>query len=472
MKSIILSATLVLVLLVGCVTCASIPVENSIKSKVITYTSDESKFPNPERGFYKYTSCDLGTGNGVLSESTLKGYRNNNFSLIMRYCYLKSFKNAPISAKALTDFDNDMATVRKSGFKCVLRFAYSESETEPDAPLNIIIQHLDQLKPYIEKNADVIAVLQAGFIGSWGEWYYTTNGLNTSGNRSLVLKKLLETLPARRMVQVRTPAYKTEFFQRTTPLKQDEAFNMQSLARVGFHNDCFLASTTDYGTYTDVTADKAYLNKECLYVPIGGETCPPDGVSPADATKAQADMRYLRWSYLNEDYYHGVNDQWIVQGGMDNILRELGYRFQLISGEYTEKVAPGNTFSARIILKNLGYASLYNPRFVELILKNTQSNQLYKVKLAEEPRLWKPLVENEVLAEIGIPNDMLSGEYELYMNLPDPEESLYTNPDYSIRLANKDVWEEATGYNKLGVIVQVAPGNKTTIYTGNLTFKQ
>lgn len=472
MKKIIISTTLVLILFVGCVTCSSKSIENLSDSKAITYISDESKFPNPERGFYKYSACDLGTGNGVLSESTLKSYRSNNISLIMRYCYLKSFKNAPISENALTDFDNDMATLRKSGLKCVLRFAYSESETESDAPLNIILQHLDQLKPYLEKNADVIAVLQAGFIGSWGEWYYTTNGLNTSGNRYLVLKKLLETLPVRRMVQVRTPAYKTEFFQRTTPLTQAEAFSMQNIARVGFHNDCFLASSTDYGTYTDVDNDKAYLNKECLYVPIGGETCPPDGVSPADATKAQNDMRYLRWSYLNEDYYHGVNDQWIIQGGMDNIIRELGYRFQLISGEYTEKVAQGNTFTARIILKNLGYASLFNPRLVELILKNIQSNEIYKVRLDVEPRLWKPLVESVIEATIGIPQDMPNGQYKLYLNLPDPEVTLYANPDYSIRLANKDVWEDTTGYNKLGIDVQIAPENKTTIYSGDLTFKK
>jgi len=44
---------------------------------------------------------------------------------------------------------------------------------------------------------------------------------------------------------------------------------------------------------------------------------------------------------------------------------------------------------------------------------------------------------------------MPNGAYELYLNLPDPEESLYSNPAYSVRLANKDVWEAATGYNSL-----------------------
>jgi len=157
---------------------------------------------------------------------------------------------------------------------------------------------------------------------------------------------------------------------------------------------------------------------------------------------------------------------------MNNIIRELGYRFELLSAEYSEKVAQGDSFTARIILKNLGYASLYNPRLVELVLKNGESGEIYKVKLDIEARLWKPLVENEIEAEIGIPKEMPNGEYELYLNLADPEQTLYANPAYSVRLANKDVWEASTGYNKLNVKVQVAPENKTANYEGTLVFKK
>jgi len=330
MKINIVLTALALILTVGCITCSKKTINEPTTKDllVVAYKPDSYIFPNPERGFYKYSDCNLGTGTGFLSAATLKSYRDKNISLIFRYFYLKNFKDMPLSQQALNDFETDMNTIRQSGMKCVLRFAYSGSEKEPDAPLSTILGHLEQLKPYLERNADVIAVLQAGFIGSWGEWYYTTNGLNNSGNRYMVLNKLLESMPARRMVVVRTPEYKREFFQRSTNLKQEEAFTQVNIARVGFHNDCFLASPTDYGTYNNVEVDKAYLNKECLYVPIGGETCPPDGVSAANATKAQADMRYLRWSYLNEDYYRGVNDQWITQGGMDNNNEELGVRYQ------------------------------------------------------------------------------------------------------------------------------------------------
>jgi hypothetical protein len=421
----------------------------------VEYKSSGDKFPNPERGFYKYSDCNLGVGAGMLSENTLRKYRENNISLLFRYFYLKNFRNTPLSGNALDDFDKDMATLRLSGMKCILRFAYSDSADEPDAPLTTVLQHLDQLKPYLEKNADVIAVMQAGFIGAWGEWYYSSNGLNTSGARYLTLNKILETLPANRMVQVRTPAYKKEFFQRSEPINSDEAFSKQNIARVGHHNDCFLAGTTDYGTYQDVEADKAYLNSDCMYVPIGGETCPPDGIEPADGLKAYSEMRFLHFSFLNDDYYRNVNNLWIADGYMDKIIKELGYRFELISGKYPAEVVSGNQISASIIIKNTGFASLFNERPVELILKNIESNAVYKIGLDVEPRLWKPDVETEINIAAAIPKNMPEGKYSLYLNLPDASETLRSNPDYSIRLANENVWEAATGYNDLYMTIEV-----------------
>jgi len=457
----------------GSTACTKKPVVEPVELTVVNYTPDDAKFANPERGFSKYTECNLGTGSGSLNELTLKQYRiNDNITLIYRIVYLKNFRSTPLSIVALADLDEDFETMRNAGIKCLLRFAYSSNETEPDAPFSIISQHLDQLKPYLEKNADVIAVMQAGFIGAWGEGYYSSSGLNSSGGRYQVYNKILEALPVNRMIEVRTPAYKREFVQRSANITSEEAFTALDVARIGFHNDCFLASSNDYGTYENVTVDKAYLNKECLYVPMGGETCPPSGVAPADGAKAQTEMRYLRWSHLNQDYYHGVNDLWKVDFSMDNIIRELGYRFQLLSGEYTGEVGQGGSFKARIILKNLGYAPLYNPRMVELVLKSTESAETYKVNLGIEPRLWKPTLESAIDTVVGIPQDMPVGEYELLLNLPDPEVTLYNKPEYSIRLANQNVWDETTGYNKLNLNIQIGTAVKGDEYSGTLFFEK
>lgn len=463
--------------LLGLITLSSCkpkePVNPKIETVNVVYNPTDAKFPNPERGFYKYSRIDLTTGTGALSQPQLTSYRQNNITLLGRMIYMKKFKNSPLSQAALDEIERDFITARNSGVKLIVRFAYSESQSEPDAPLNIVLQHLDQLKPVLTKNADVIATVQAGLIGAWGEWYYTSNGLNTAGARYEVIKKLLEVVPKSRTIQLRTPAYKQQYFQRANPLSFEEAFKETDISRVGHHNDCFLASTTDYGTYFNPTADKAYLNKECLFVPIGGETCPPDGVDPATSTKAQTDMRFLRWTYLNEDYYRPVNDSWIAQGGMDNILRELGYRFQLSSGEYTNKVKPGGIFNGRIIIKNLGYAPLFNARLVELILKNKQNSEKYKLTLNEiEARFWQPLADNEIIANAGIPQNIPEGNYDLYLNLPAPESTIYSNPLFSIRLANENVWEGSTGYNNLNVEINISSNNNSDNYSGSNIFEK
>lgn len=443
-----------------------------MESITITYQPTNEIFANPERGFYKYSLIELGSGRGALSQSQISGYRNTGISLVMRYFYLKDFKDKALSAEVLNEIDTDFETARRAGIKLIPRFSYSQSQNEPDAPLAIILQHLDQLKPVLTKNADVIATVQAGLIGSWGEWYYTTNNLNNAGARHEVIKKLLETVPASRTIQVRTPAYKQEYFKRNTPLSFEEAFSGSEISRVGHHNDCFLASPTDYGTYINPDQDKAYLHQEGLFVPIGGETCPPDGVEPATSTKAQNEMRYLRWTYLNEDYYRGVNDTWIVQGGMDNIKRELGYRFELTSGEYSNKVKPSGLFISRILIKNLGYAPLYNPRLVELILQNSQTGEKFMVQVDVEPRFWQPLQTNVIETEAGLPANMPEGDYKLYLHLPDPEPTLYGKPAFSVRLANENVWEAPTGYNNLNVEINISSENNSKDYSGNIIFKK
>ncbi|MDR0507009.1 MAG: DUF4832 domain-containing protein [Dysgonamonadaceae bacterium] len=475
MKQIILT----LILLTACIsftTCTQKIPESTSGEKItsVTYEPSDAKFPNPERGFYKYSDCNLGTGANRLNESSLRLYRDNNITLLFRYFYLKNFKNSDLSEQALSEFDTDMATIRRAGMKCVLRFAYSSSETEPDAPLAIIKKHLDQLKPYLEKNVDVIYVMQAGFIGAWGEWYYTTNNLYNAGARYEVINKILQTLPANRYVQLRTPAYKKEFTQRQTPLKPEEAFSGVPVARIAHHNDCFLASENDYGTYNpgNIEGEKDYLNKDCLFVPIGGETCPPDGISPADGLKAYTEMSRLHFSFLNDDYYNPVNSLWKAGNYMDKIIKELGYRFQLYSAECTAEASQGSEFNVRIILKNIGFAPLYNERKVELILKNAQTNVEYVAKLDIDPRSWRPNIENALEAKIGIPQNIPNGDYRLYLNLPDAAATLHNNPDYSVRLANNEVWDAATGYNNLLLTVAVKTGSGMSAYTGNVFFKQ
>ncbi|MEU7827831.1 DUF4832 domain-containing protein [Nonomuraea sp. NPDC049129] len=48
---------------------------------------------------------------------------------------------------------------------------------------------------------------------------------------------------------------------------------------------------------------------------------------------------------------------------------------------------------------------------------------------------------------VTLPSGMSAGTYALLLDLPDPQ--LSSRPEYSIRLANENVWEATNGFNSL-----------------------
>ncbi|HMR16565.1 MAG TPA: DUF4874 domain-containing protein, partial [Mariniflexile sp.] len=276
--------------------------DNSVNE--ITYQASSSVISNPERGFmHSWSVASEGT---PLNLVTLQSLKNENVTIILRLYNLAAFKNSNLSETQLNLIKTDFERLRTAGIKCVLRFAYNENQNDSDAPLSVIESHLNQLKPIFADNADVIAFVQAGFIGSWGEWYYTTNNLTTLANKKAVVNKLLEVLPKEIKIQLRTPVYKQEIFNSATPMDAVVGYGTSDIARVGFHNDCFLASADDYGTYQNIASEKNYISKEALYVPTGGETCPPSGIPTPSCLTAENEMSLLKWTYLNLDYYGPV----------------------------------------------------------------------------------------------------------------------------------------------------------------------
>jgi hypothetical protein len=411
----------------------------------LTYEQSTQIFPNPERGFIHHLEA-VSEGEG-LDLIHLKSLRNENVSMILRMYYLEKFKNLPLSVAQLTLFNDDMAKLREAGIKCVLRFAYTADMAGTDASLTIVEQHLDQLKPFFEANKDVIAFVQAGFIGAWGEWHNSSNGLATIENERIVLYKLLSVLPTEILVQVRTPGVKQQIFNTTLPIESTIAYTDDKRSRVGHHNDCFLAGGTDYGTYINITADKDYISKEALYVPTGGETCPPEDVYP-DCSTGQTEMKLLKWTFLNLDWYQPVINVWKNSWCYDEFQRNLGYRLCLMNTKLPKEVALNKPFNVEITLTNKGYAPLYNFKITNLVLKDKTSGNIYSIELLADIRKCKPnglFTIDENVDITGIPQ----GEYDLYLNITDRAENLKDRVEYKVRLANTNIWEETLGMNNL-----------------------
>lgn len=238
-------------------------------------------------------------------------------------------------------------------------------------------------------------------------------------------------------------------------IPSDEAFNESARARIGLHNDCFLSGVNDVGTYIDIEGEKKYLSNEGLYVPMGGETCLPRDVAPADCEKARSEMRYLRWSYLNRSYYQEVLDRWEKEGCIDEFSRYMGYRLVLKEGKFSDRHAPGTDLTLSVILRNIGYAPMFNPRKAELVLRSADGHTVYVASLPDDPRRWQPEQEVQLKVKAKLPSDMATGNYRLFLFLPDPEPTLHDRSEFAVRFANRYCWEETTGYNDLGVIIRV-----------------
>jgi Domain of unknown function (DUF4832)/Domain of unknown function (DUF4874)/Secretion system C-terminal sorting domain len=439
-----------------------------------SYTPDVTNFANPERGFYHHTEVKA-SNYSLLNETTLKGYRNEGITLIIRVFYLELFLNSPISTQYLTNVRKDFATARKAGVKIITRFAYTQKSTSPygDATPDRVLQHIAQLGPILKQNSDVITVIQAGFIGAWGEWYYTDHFSQTLGspteadwvNRRKVVDALVAATSSR-LVQVRTPDIKRKLVQSTTAIASAEAFGTSAKARVAHHNDCFLASADDYGTYNNLIEEKAYLEEETKYLPMGGETCGPY-VPLSECPNALAEMKRFHWSYLNRDYHPTVLSGWTTNGCMPDVQKKLGYRYRLTKASLQQNGKPGGSVAFDFAMVNDGWANVFNARTVEIVLKNTNSGKEYRLKTAQDPRRWNLSDTIKFSVNAGLPSGIELADYQVYINLPDAEFTLSKNPLYSIHLANTGVWQSSTGYNDLQHTLVVSASASVPTYNGS-----
>lgn len=430
------------------------------------YESSDALFPNPERGFVTQRSSSI-------NETLIRNLRLSNITVVQKLYKIPSqFRLDSLSQEYLANMANDFNETRKGGGKLVIRYSYTDSQNGQDAPLEIVLTHIKQIEPLLREYADIIAYVEAGFIGAWGEWYYSTNGLNNTTDRRTVLYALLDALPEKRSVLVRTPDYKRKIFQDNTPISAEEAFSGSKKARTGAHNDCFLASETDYGTYVynDIEGDKNYLNQDNRYVAQGGETCAPSAYS--DCGHAIPDLERLHWSILNRDYNQAVLNEWESANCMLEAKQRLGYRFELQRAVLNDSVAPAGTFNVLLDIYNGGFASPYNPRNLEIVLRDTLSGEIYRIVTDQDPRYWMSGDTTHIEIAGGIRADMPQGVYEVLLHLADPEPLLHDRFEYAIRLANTNIWEDTTGFNSLGHYLKITPEAVSDPYAGDTFFEK
>ncbi len=409
-------------------------------------------FCNPERGAYSARELHFRKDAPPTPHTVdnLTSARNSNCTLNYMGLYFMDYLYEDLPESVLKTIRQEFENVRQAGTKLVLRHGYSWNSNvgEQEPPVGWILRHIKQLKPILQEYYDIIYVVQAGFIGTYGEWAFRSNVKGDVEDR-MVVDALLDALPASRQVAIRTPKHSMDMYKFTIKdtLTRETAFNGSVHSRLAAHNDCFLTNGNDCGTFAS-NVDRKFWLQDSRFMSMGGENCIADDPNLCGCVNAYQQLKDYHWSYLSPGQLSG---HWEDGGCKEDIVARVGYRF-VLNGLATEgSFAAGKDFTLKICLTNYGFASLINPRPLQFVVRRSDNpSEEYVFTSPVDPRIWEGCNTYVHTETLRMPESLSSGaKYTVYIALPDESSHLCKDPRYSVRFANKDVWDDSTGYNRL-----------------------
>jgi chitodextrinase len=436
-----------------------------------TFSSTTTEFPNPERGFSRMVTQNL----NELWLGGLVAHRDAGYRLVTHRQLLSAYVYTPTLPQSFLDSLNAGAALhRAAGTKMVMQFSYDNIGGGPEPTLNTILGHIAQLKPFFTANADVIAVVHGGFLGTYGEWAFSTepsvgNPAPSAAARLAVHNALLASVDKSTHIGWRTlDDLKTWY---PAPLTQSQAFSGSNQARSGVENDCFLSNKDDSGTYwvaggnfdmgrTLSNPYRAYHSQVAKWTTTGGENC-NDGEFKMCADVLNDGPLY-QWRYLRDDWGKVFSDGWKSQGCFPQVQRSLGYRFQLDAISHQQSAVVGSSVNVSIDLRNVGWAGILSARKLVVTLQNRTTGALITGTAGDARYLAAQATSStNVIVPVSIPANAAAGTYDVYVGMPDIWAGTKSNPYFAVRFANADnsakgqAWSATDARFKAGTTVSI-----------------
>lgn len=469
---------------------------------------------NPGRGFRLEVAVDVEEQRDNPTQELIHlsdKYASDSVSLAQSYFYLTYTIGQELSKEHFETMQCYFDQLQELGKKADLRFAY-EKDFAGRAPIGPTLEqalaHLEQLKPFLEKNKDLILVVQAGVIGAWGEWHSSVHGLENSKEAMIaVLEKLLAVVPADKQVQVRVPDYKN--------LMKDKP---ELYKRLSFHDDFIVIRPDKWdGDMHEGTENFDQIVRESPYLVVDGELpwgfwsvgADPDSPSAGwiidgmqvarrlflqhftslsiihnykeqhanrkfdENNPPEYSMVVWKKTFINEDtlkkYRMPISDRYFTQKDgkktersvFEYIRDHLGYRIELQKLDMPAKLHAGEDNHLRLELVNRGFATVADKHTACYVLIDAEG-KVTEFPIDTYPADWQPFQPGDstftplvhaMETVITLPESYPSGTYKLGLWMPDGGETLKYKARYAIRCANgnTDWWVSAD--NRYGVNV-------------------
>ncbi|MDL2256269.1 DUF4832 domain-containing protein [Parabacteroides sp. OttesenSCG-928-K15] len=472
---------------------------------------------NPERGLRLEVATNVESWDKVRNpdvvpsitgrlEQEMQKFASDSIVLIQTYFYLTETIGKPLTEKHFTTMQTFLDKLRELGLKAVLRFAYERQNLyrEKEGPtMEDFRVHMAQLKPFLEKNKDVIYVMQAGFIGAWGEWHHSIHRHEKSEeSKREILSMILDMVPKERMVQVRIPAYKNVLG------RDHKDFN-----RVSFHDDFIVIKPHIWDArMSEGKKDYEQMKEESPYLVIDGELPwgewsmnrdmdDPDGGWLIDGLPAARRLFLQHYSSLSamhnykenkgrssedekfsmilwketpipvdflkaekmpisDGYFQKKDGTPVERNVFDYVRDHLGYRIELQELSTSKNWKAGVANEVNLSLINRGFSTLYNEHPVYFVLLDQSGNVAFSEQTTVNVNDWQPYDPKDatctpllhtISARIQLPEGFAKGQYQLALWIPDGSDRLMYDPKFAIRCANGDVPWQLSADGKYGL---------------------
>ncbi len=477
--------------------------EAPLKDSGIDYSESVATINNPGAG---YTS----TVWAVCKPGTTPVY-NPTGSLMLFFidiggfsCGINGTKNEDGTYTEGTDYDLDetffqswdttLENCRKNGCMAAIRFRYDANGKDNPEPATFdqVLHHIEQLKDsgLFEKYSDILAYVECGFVGKWGEQH---GGKYTSvQHKAQLLEAMLQAVPAPIPVTVRTP----DIFAEWAGIKRSElndrelinslteskytAMIQENKDRIGLFDDGYMGSNSDLGTYANREIETDWLGVQTLTSYFGGEfsgnidfakqydTYLPENAIP--------EMYKTHLSYINsnifqlyKDYTFGAdcdvenvdNSAYYGQTVYQFIRDHLGYRFILRDSKLTGNAVQGDNVQVDFTVENTGFAGVI-PKVQSYVILEKDGVFTF-AEVDTDCRKWLSCTKNDESISFKLPDSLPAGDWNVYLKLSmGTPADIRSMSNRSIRFANNGVWEGSIGANFLGSVTVSESAEKGT----------
>ena len=391
-------------------------------------------------------------------------------------------------------WDETFSNCRKNGCMIAMRFRYDDLGKDNPEPATFeqVLHHIEQIKNsgLLEKYSDIIAFVEAGIVGKWGEMH--GGKYVTVDYKARVLDAMLQAVPAPIPVTVRTP----DIFAEWAGIERKELNNFELIDsiteseysttiqenkdRVGLFNDGYMGSINDLGTFSNREIETDWINHQTLTSYYGGEFSGNHEFAQSFDTylpeNAIPEMYKTHLSYINSNIFPFYKDftfsEEYTVDGVDNsayygqnvfkfIRDHIGYRFVIRKSELTPVVEQGGDVTVDFKIENTGFANVIPDVQSYVIL---EKGGIFTYAEADtDCSQWLSCSIADNTLNIKLPDNIPAGNWNIMLKLSMGTPLSITNmTGRTIRFANEDVWDSTLGANYLGTVTVTEAAEKGT----------